>query len=443
MKKTVILLFCFLGITQFSKAYQTQTDLNGLFKHLEKNNKFMGSVYVVKAGKPIFEHTYGYQVQPDVPINSTTQFRIGSISKTFTSVLILKLVEDGKLKLDTTLDSYFPTVKNAKEITIELMLRHGSGIKSYTEDSEYLTFETKKTSTEELVKRISSYDPAFNPGEKNEYSNSNFFLLGKIVEIATKMPYQSYLEKVITKPLDLKYTRVGGAIETSKNQANSFHFKNDEWESSSETNMSVPGGAGFIISTPRDLSTFFTALFTGKVLKQETISTMTKTVNNYGMGIFKAPMGPNNFGYLHDGGIDGFISHASYFPNDSLFIGITSNGFNYTMNNLVINTYKFSKGAPITLPDLTSVRLNEEELDNYIGVYSAPNFPLKITILTNSGNLMAQATGQPAFPLTAKSKQKFTFEDAGITIIFGEPTDGKYLTFDFTQGPNQFKFAKE
>ena len=185
MIKTILITFLTFAISQIGLAQTNfdKTKLDNYFNALEQNNKFMGSVAVSKKGEVIYRKSIGFaDVENNVKANDNSKYRIGSISKTFTAVLILKAVEEKKLKLSQTIDKWFPSLKNVKKITIEHLLRHRSGIHNFTNDKDYLTWNTQPKTEEKMVEIIAKGGSDFKPNSKAEYSNSNFVLLTYILE---------------------------------------------------------------------------------------------------------------------------------------------------------------------------------------------------------------------------------------------------------------------
>jgi D-alanyl-D-alanine carboxypeptidase len=168
-------------------------------------------------------------------------------------------------------------------------LQHRSGIHNLTDEAEYMQYNTKAQTESSLVNIIKKYKSDFDPGSKHEYSNSNYILLGFILEKVYKKPYAVLIKEKITKPLKLTLTEVGGKIDVSKNQAQSYDYTNGKYEVSSETDMSIPIGAGNIISTPRDLLNFILGLEQEKLIKKESLEKMKHFVDNYGYGLMKVP----------------------------------------------------------------------------------------------------------------------------------------------------------
>jgi len=439
MKKILTFAFFFFFFGQMGWTQQfDKAKLDSYFDSLEANDKFMGSVAVSKDGALIYSKSVGYcDIENNKKANKDSKYRIGSISKTFTSVLVLKAVEENKLDLNQTIDQYFPSIENAKKIEIKHLLNHRSGIHNFTNDVSYLEWNTQAKTEEELVEIIAKGGSDFEPDSQAEYSNSNFVLLSFILEKELGKSYAELLQHYIIEPIGLENTSFGGKIKVDNNECNSYQFTG-EWELQSETDMSIPLGAGGIISTPVDMTTFSDALFSGKILKSESLEMMKTIKDNYGNGLFQIPF-YDKVGYGHNGGIDGFSSTFAHFEDGNISYALTSNGANYVTNNISIAVLSAVYDKPYELPNFTTYDLSAEELDKYLGVYSSEQIPLKITITKDEQTLIAQATGQSAFPLEATEKDTFTFDQAGIVLEF-TPSEQTML---LNQAGAQYTFQKE
>ena len=430
-----LLIGCFIqqGFSQdFDKA-----KLDSYFNALETKDKFMGSVAVSKDGKIIYSKSLGYiDLENKVKANVESKYRIGSITKTFTTVLLLKAVEEKKLELSQTIGKWFPTIKNSDKITLRNLLNHRSGIHNFTDDKEYLTWNTQPKTEKEMVEIIAKGGSDFEPSTKSSYSNSNFVLLTYILEKTFKSSYSKLLAKYITQPIGLTNTYFGGKISTANNESKSYTYLST-WKQEPETDMSVPLGAGGIVSTASDLVKFSDALFAGKLLKSENLDFMKSTIDHYGNGLFQLPF-YDKIGYGHTGGIDGFSSIFSNFEN-SVSYALVSNGTNFNNNDISIAVLSAVYNKPYDIPDFKSYAVTSEDLDNYLGVYSAKEFPLKITITKDGAMLIAQATGQPSFPLKATDKDIFKFDQAGIVLEFN-PTA---KTMILKQGGGHYTLMRE
>ena len=438
MKHIVFLsAFALIGFLSCSQEFDT-TKLDQYFDALEKNNKFMGSVAVSQNGNLIFSKTIGYaDVESKLKAKDYSKYRIGSISKTFTAALVLKAVETDTLDLNKTIDQYFPTIENADKITIGQLLNHRSGIANFTNHPDYLTWNTEPKSESEMIEIIAAGGSSFKPDTKADYSNSNYVLLTYILEKAFQKSYKEILENQITKPLNLENTYLGGKTNIQNNECKSYKMMG-EWIEEPETDISIPLGAGGIVSTASDLVTFSNALFNHKIINEQSLEKMKTLTDNYGMGLFQYPFFDKKI-FGHTGGIDGFSSFFGYFPSENISYAIVSNGNNFNQNDISIAVLSAVFDKPFDIPEFKSIELTSEVLDKYLGIYSSTEIPLKITITKGNKTLIAQATGQSSFPLEAISKHTFEFKQAGVVMEFNISTNGLILK----QGGGQYSFTKD
>lgn len=437
MLKTYTFLFLLIASLVQSQSIDT-VKLDKYFSALEKNNKFMGSVALLKEGKIVYQKTIGFSdVENKVKPTADTKYRIGSISKTFTATLIMKAVEEEKIKLEDTLDKFFPEVKNADKISVENLLNHRSGIHNFTDDALYMMYNTQPKSRKEMLDIIVASGTDFEPNEKSAYSNSNYVLLSYLLEDIYKKTFSEIVKEKIVTPLALNNTFFGEKINPKNNEANSYRYTG-KWIKSTETNMAIPMGAGGIVSTPTDLTLFADALFNGKLISKKSIATMMQIKDSYGLGLFQIPFN-TKISYGHTGGIDGFTSVFSYFPEDKISFAMVSNGSNYNTNNISITLLKAVYNIPFDIPSFKTFKVAEEDFKSYVGVYASTQIPLKITITNQNNTLIAQATGQPSFPLEATEKHKFKFDVAGVVLEFSPEKNQMILK----QGGGIFTFTKE
>jgi D-alanyl-D-alanine carboxypeptidase len=438
-RKLLFQILAILFATNIAGQSFNKEKLDSLLNLLSEKNKAMGSLAISKDGNVFYSKAIGFsQITPQqIASSEKTRYRIGSISKMYTATLIFQLIEEGRLDLSTPLDKYFPTVPNAQTITIGDMLNHRSGIHSFTSDSDYVKWMTEPKTKEEMVSIISAGKSEFEPGTRTAYSNSNFVLLGYIVEKICNKSYRKLLQKRICSKAGLEDTYYGEKTNVAKNECYSYIFKNN-WEQEPETDMSIPHGAGSIVSTPSDLVRFIDALFSNKFISDTSLNKMKTIIDGLGMGMQQFPY-ENKVIYGHGGAIDGFNSILCYFPDERLAIAYCSNGTAYSINDILLGALSIYFNKPYSLPVFTTYTVKPEQLDQYLGYYSSVRIPLKITITKNDGKLFAQATGQPAFPLEPLAEHVFKFEVAGVVIKFN-PEKAEFV---LEQGGAKFAFTKD
>jgi D-alanyl-D-alanine carboxypeptidase len=443
--KRIFFAFMFFAIFttgQVQSQNINKPKLDSLFNVLAQNNKAMGSVAISKNGNILYTKAIGYSFITDTEkklSNESTKYRIGSITKMFTATIIFQLIEEGKTSLNTTLNTYFPNLPNAATITVSNLLNHRSGLHNFTNDPEYMTWMTSPKTEDEMLAVISRSNVDFQPGEKYSYSNSNYVILGYIIEKICKAPYSKVLNDRIISRIGLRNTYYGDKTDIGKNESYSYKWTKG-WEKLPETDMSIPGGAGAIVSTPSDLTKFIEALFSNRLISEKSLGTMKTLTDGYGMGMIQMPFYERK-GYGHGGGIDGFASNLIYFTEDSLALSYCTNGVVYPMNNILLGVLSIYYGKKYSIPQFSSkpgITLNTEDLDKYLGEFSSLQLPLKITVTKNKSTLIIQATGQSAIPLEATEKNKFQFEQAGIEIEF----NASGSEFTLKQGGGNFLFRK-
>jgi CubicO group peptidase (beta-lactamase class C family) len=442
IRKFSLFSMLFLIVQSCSAQTFNKTRLDSLMDALAANNKAMVSIALTQNGKPIYSKAVGYSFingNQKIPATIQTHYRIGSITKVFTSVMIFQLIEEGKLQLTTPLSKFFPDLPNADKITIANLLSHSSGLHNFTNDSSYITMMERKVTEAEMLAKFKKQPSDFEPGNKTEYSNTNFVLLGYIVEKLDKNTYAIALKNRILNKIDLKDTYYGDKINQARQEAQSYKWE-DGWKPATETDMSIPGGAGAVVSTPTDLTHFMDALFTGKLVSDSSLVHMKTIKGGFGMDLMVFPFYEQT-GYGHSGGIDGFASIAIYFPEKKMAFAYIANGINMALNDMVIGALSITLNRPYTLPTYTNkiIKLKPEDLDKYLGVYASAALPIKITITKNDAKLLAQATGQSVFPLTATGVNEFSFALAGIVLIF-DPANNQIT---LKQGGGTYVLTKE
>jgi len=437
MKKTLFLslaayLICFAGFSQNIDKEKLDT----YFDVLVSKNRFMGSVAIAQGDNVIYSKSVGFvDAEQGLKANDDSKYRIGSISKTFTATLTLKAVEEGKLSLNETIDKYFPTIINADIITIEHLLRHRSGLHNHVDEFVNSNRHTQPITEKEMIEVIIKGGSDFAPDTRMAYSNPNYTLLTYILEKIYEKPFSKILEEKIINPIGLKNTYMDGKINTSNNETNSYIFLNNSWKLAPELDVSQALGAGAIISTPTDLVKFSYALFSGKLISENSLTKMQTIKDHYGMGIIQIPF-YDKTGFGHTGGIDGFRSVFAYFPTGEISFAYTSNGMNHSGNDISVTLLSAAYDKPFEIPEFITYELSDEDLDKYLGIYSSKQLPLKMTITKANKQLFGQGEGQPSFPLDAIGKDKFEFKQAGIVMEFN-PTD---KTMTLKQGGGVFYF---
>ncbi len=425
-------------VISISFSVQAQTfnasKIDSLLTSLEEKDKVMGSIFISKENKKIYQKSIGYSsIENNLKASDKTKYRIGSITKMFTAVMIFQLIENNILTIETPLKDFFPKIQNSEKITIGNLLNHTSGIFNFTRQKDFNPY-TAQTHNQMLV-AIEKFVPDFEPGTKTVYSNTNFILLGYILENKYNTSYAEVLKNQIVSKLNLKNTYYGGPIVIENNEATSYSFST-KWEKSKETDMSLPHGAGAIVSTPEELTIFMNALMGGKLISKSSFNKMTTIKNGLGYGIGQLSIYDRML-YGHNGGIDGFSSLLIYEPKEKISIAFTSNGSSLDIKNIVIEGLKSTMNIPFK--QSSSIEISPEELIKYTGFYTSLNAPFTLTFLIKEGKLLGGPTGNNENVLKATKKHQFKLESEGATIDFNLEENSLTLTL----GGKTFVFSKK
>lgn len=410
---TLLLIALFtVGFTQTPD----KAKLDQYFDRLAEKNKAMGSLIIAENGTVLYSRAIGFS-----HITSTgkklstmaTKYQIGSVTKMFTAVLIMQLVEEGKVKLTDKLSTFFPQVPNADKITIAQLLGHRSGIREVSQDRDMRTRRFTLVTKEDMLASIAKSPLDFEPGTQYAYSSAGYFLLGYILEKVTGLSYQEALRQRITSKIGLSDTYPGtGNTDISKNESFSYKHGHD-WEPQPETHMSILFGSGALLSTSADQARFIQRLFDGKLVSQESLKQMMQ--DKLGMDTFTYN---GKTGYGHTGGVDGFGSWLVYIPEDKLAVSYATNGKVYPVSKLIDDIFAIYRNEPFTIPSFESIAISREVLDTYVGVYSILGAPVKLTVTRDGATLFIQMTGQSAIPLEPTAEDKFKVESAGLVVEF-------------------------
>ena len=409
-------------------------------------NEFSGTVLVAKDGKPVFREGFGFANRElNVPMTPDSVLRLGSITKQFTAASILQLAEQGKLSIDDPVSKYYAAAPAAwSKITVRHLLTHRSGIPSYTGLPGFFEKQSMFARTPEQIVELTRDMPLeFEPGAQHAYNNTGYVLLGYIIEKASGQTYADYLQQHIFTPLGLKHTGYDDTKTLLPGRAAGYGFADGAWNNSDYISMTLPHAAGSLYSNVDDLLLWEEALFSGKVVSPASFAAMTTdSGNGYGFGI-----GTGDFqghkSIRHSGGIPGFSTYMSRFPDDGMTFIVLSNLEIGQSNRIANELARLWLGLPTPPPPppLVGIEVKPDVLDRYLGVYELmPNF--NITITREGSVLSAQATGQDPFALTATSDTEFHFQAAGIRIVF-PAGDGPAQSFTLHQGgPREAKRIK-
>ncbi|MBQ2978893.1 MAG: beta-lactamase family protein [Bacteroidaceae bacterium] len=414
---TIVILI--LATTNLTARNINVAAIDSFINHIECYNQGIGSVAVAHNGNTLYTRDFGKGAV--APHNNI--YQIGSITKLFTATIIHRLCAEGKLSLDTTLDTFFPHIASADSITIRQMLNHTSGLADYTiKQDSLVTWLSQPATQQEILDEITRQGIIFEPGTGTRYSNTAYYLLGQIIEQLYHTPYHSVVDSIIARPLNLCNTK--NAINVATQPAPSYRLNTaNRWQQIDDFYFPNVTAVGDISSTTHDLITFINAIFNGSIADSTSLSVMLpQAQSSFGCGLMLLPFYQHIF-YGHAGDTYGTHTVIMHNPADSISIALALNGCSAPRNDLLIGIASAIYDTPYEYPDYSELQQytpSATELAQYEGSFNSSliNLPMYITYNPIDGNLSLQLKGQPALWLEAKRPGVFVNSPTGSAISF-------------------------
>lgn len=350
-----VLINCFISEEVFINGEKAKKVDALISKYYEKGI-FNGSVLVAENKDVIFKKGYGYaNMEWDIKNTSDTKFRLGSITKQFTSMLIMQLVEKNRIKLDGNLSEYLSYYREdtGNKITIHHLLTHTSGVPSYTSLPNFFQDISKVYyPVKEFIEKYCSGNLEFEPGSQYKYSNSGYFLLGAVINEVTGKSYEDNLKENIFEPLNMKDSGYDHHDTILKNRAAGYEKTANGYKNAAYLDMALPYSAGALYSTVEDLYKWDQALYTNKLLSEENKEKMFKPyLQNYayGWGVKKTDYG--QLETLHGGGINGFNTLIVRIIDDKHLIVLLNNTGRSQLGEIAKKIMAILYHKPYRLPE--------------------------------------------------------------------------------------------
>lgn len=413
------------------------------------NYRFNGTALVAQRGLILLNKGYGWKnFRNQNPNDSGSIFQIGSITKPFTSLIILKLQEQGMLSVSDPLNKYFPNYPNGDRITLQNLLTHTSGIYNYTRDIHPYHFILRKTMTKERILRIFRNKPLeFTPGTRFSYSNSGYFLLGMIVEKVTGKPYEQVVRENIFDPLHMKHSGFDfrNLRDPSKTTGYSLFGSNRKVESTT-IDSTVLYSAGGIYSNTGDLYRWLKAVSAGQLLSAASWQqSHTPFLNNYGYGWIVDTLYGKVY-KTHSGFMMDYMTSIMYYPKEEVTI-ILLNNFSAREDlwPLCIELSQIIFHQTYPWGNTPELQADSSALKKYIGTYTLnQKNQLFITIegglLTLSGTL---ATGVSKQPMLIIDKATFYIKKYALWVEVLHDSGGRSNKLITSRGGQSFEWEKQ
>ncbi|GFN34415.1 serine hydrolase [Tepidimicrobium xylanilyticum] len=409
-----------------------QDELAKYMESLQKYHNFNGSLLVAKNGKILLNEGYGFaDKEQKIKNTSQTTFAIGSITKQFTAMAVMQLAEKGLLNVEDKLSKYLPDFPNGDLITIHNLLTHTSGLVSYTNLNEFLKMDISNRSPEAVIDLIKDLPLNFEPGKMFEYSNTNYVLLGMIVEKVSNIPLEKYLDGNIFKPLNMESTGMYSIDKYHIQDATPYVGFLELHPVDDELVLTQAFGAGNMYSTVEDLYRWDRALKTEKLISKETLNKIFEKyisideTNYYGYGWMITEEVNSESKAHHGGNTFGFTANIARYPESDLTIIALSNMGSYDLISLTEDLRAIVLDKEYKMPEiLEKIEIDDLSLyDDYTGRYELAN-GIYINISRVDDKLFAQVTGQDAFQLLPLSESRFFAQEVDIRIEFIKDEEG-------------------
>jgi CubicO group peptidase (beta-lactamase class C family) len=319
------------------------------------------SIAVIRRGEVVKRAAYGRaSLELDAPARPETVYEIGSITKPFTAVTVLKLMEEGKLALEDPVSKFLDALPEAwRSVTIEQLLAHTSGIPSYTSATDFIELSRQVRGQRQILDLVGGKPLDFEPGERWSYNNTGYFLLGMVIEKVEGTSYERALRRVILDPLDMRQTRAGGPTPVVPGRARGYSRMGEVWVNRDPLQPTVAFSAGCLLSTVDDLVKFDRGMRSGLLLSEETFSrawqagtVRSGTPTRYGLGFtVHERQGQPYRG--HNGGTPGFSSSWMWFPKLDLSIIVLTNASSGAADRLAFGIAGLVEPA-LKLPERSS-----------------------------------------------------------------------------------------
>jgi CubicO group peptidase (beta-lactamase class C family) len=405
------------------------------------DKKFMGSALVARGDEVLFSKGYGSaNLEWQIPNSPSTKFRLGSITKQFTAASILLLEERGKLKVDDPVKKHMADAPASwDKITIYHLLTHSSGIPNFTSFPDYASKKVLPSPVAKTVERFRDKPLDFEPGEKFQYSNSGYILLGYLIEKLSGQSYEKFVQENIFTLLGMKDSGYDSNSTVIARRAEGYSSSPSGPVNAAFIDMSIPHGAGALYSTVEDLLKWEQGLFGGKLLSPASLQKMTSPFKgDYALGLIVTTAAGRKK-LEHGGGIDGFNTHLVYFPETRVTVAVLANLNGSAPQEIAGKLSALAHGDKIVLiSERKAIAMSPQILSKYVGTYElSPKSNMMIRLAGDQ--LTSQVSGQSRIPIFAESENTFFPKVVDAEIEFSKDANGAVTHLVLRQGGRDTK----
>ena len=411
------------------------------------------AVIVTEGGKVVYAGGSGMSdIEKGVPITADTVFRLGSITKQFSAAAVLQLAAEGKLSLDDPVSKFVPGYPEpGGRATVRQLLNHTSGIQSYTGIPGWMGSEKVSTphTTAEMIAEFRDQPAEFQPGEKWNYNNSGYVLVGAVIEAVTGKPWHEVVRERFAAPLGLATIRYGGEEVTTPAFATGYSAGEDgAFVKSRAIDMSVPHAAGALIGTVGDLARWSDALHHGKVVSAPLYAEMIEPTAlpggesaPYGYGIAQGTVRDLPM-ITHGGGIFGFSTDSLYIPSKDVFVAVFTNSDSGIASPGLAMLRLAAEAIGRPFPVFTRVEPDLAALEPAFGVYAIEGGDNTRRFFARDGQLYTRRTGAGDSKVYAAGGNRFFYgPDSFNWFELERQPDGTYAMLMHQNGNDKAERA--
>ena len=433
-KQLTIIVICLLSFASLN-AQSIETTIDELLAERYPTGQPGATALVAKNGSVIYRKAFGTaNLELDVPMKPEHVFEIGSITKQFTSVSILMLMEQGKLSLEDEITTYLPDYPtHGKKISIHSLLNHTSGIKSYTAMQSFRELARTDMSPTELIDVFKNEPMDFDPGEEYRYNNSAYIILGHIIEVVSGKTYGDFVEQQIFQKLGMKNSHYGSMSKIIKNRASGYQPTDDGFRNADYLSLTLPYAAGSIMSCVDDMLLWEQALHKNTLIseKSKQLAFTNGALNNgdpiyygYGFSVDEINGTPT---IEHGGGIFGYETYGVYVPSEDLYIIVLTNRNGQGPSDVTIEIAAHALGKPFSVASAKDI--TEEKMKQWTGTYEFENGVIRYITLKD-GSLYSQREGSSNMKLFPVTENEYNFEDSFSGYRFSSEKGKKVAHFN-------------
>jgi D-alanyl-D-alanine carboxypeptidase len=446
--RLVVLASVFAAVSTVALAQSTATDLETYVEDI-LSAKFPAdapgvAVIAVKDGRVVLRKAYSLaNLEIRTAMRPEMVFELGSVTKQFTSTAILMLAERGKLSLTDDIRKYFPDYpEKGARISIENLLTHTSGIKSYTEDPKWPPLWRQDLTPQQVIDLTKDEPLEFAPGTRWTYNNTGYTMLGVIIEKVSGLSYAEFIRRNIFEPLGMSHSLYGSFTALIPNRASGYTRGDKGWENAPYLSMMQPYAAGSLMSNVDDLAAWDAAVSSGKLLAKSSWDrafTGFKLANGedtrYGYG-WQLNAYEGHSIIHHGGGIPGYATETLRMPQDRVYVAALSNSDDPPVGMEFAATVVASAliGKPHREP--SPVALSDALLDTYVGVYRIDNNTTR-SILREGSRIFTQRTGATKTEIFPSAEGEFFMKGSFQRLLFVKDGSGRIVEVISLSGGNR------